>query len=177
MTKCLFLESFNHCPKCGGEFLDNNIKSKRCAACGFVYYFNPSAAVAAIVRNSAGEILVATRANEPAKGCFDLPGGFVDSYESAEQSVAREVAEECNIEIKEASYLFSIPNIYSYSNFDVHTLDIFFECQIDSFDSLKAADDVASLQFIDPSQIKVEDFGFPSVREGIRRYLEMLATR
>ena len=36
---------FKYCPKCGSvHFEINNEKSKRCADCEFVYYFNPSAA-------------------------------------------------------------------------------------------------------------------------------------
>ncbi|MFR9503417.1 MAG: NUDIX domain-containing protein [Rikenellaceae bacterium] len=172
MERCKFLESFIFCPKCGGEFQDNNVKSKRCAQCGFTFYFNPSAAVVAIIRNPQGEILVATRKNEPAKGTYDLPGGFVDSYETAEQSICREVKEECNIEVKSVKYLFSLPNIYPYSNFNVHTLDQFYECQVEDLSELQAADDVAHLQFIKPSQIDPAKFGLDSIREGVDRYLK-----
>lgn len=173
MEKCKFLESFSFCPKCGGEFIDNNFKSKRCVKCGFIYYFNPSSAVVAIIKNSAGEILVSTRAHEPAKGSFDLPGGFVDSYESGEQSVAREVREECNLEVVSTRYLFSIPNIYNYSNFEVHTLDMFFECEVGELNTLQAADDVASLHFVSPKDIDLMRFGLKSVREGLEKYLSL----
>lgn len=171
MGKCLFLESFTICPKCGGEFTSNNIKSNKCLECGFIYYFNPSAAVAAIIRNQDGEILVSTRDRDPAKGSFDLPGGFVDSYETAEQSVCREVKEECNLEIASLRYLFSQPNTYNYSNFDVHTLDMFFECTVEELGPLKADDDVAELQFIAPEKLDISKFGLQSIREGIKRYL------
>ncbi|MFI3281808.1 MAG: NUDIX domain-containing protein [Rikenellaceae bacterium] len=171
MESCKQLESFTFCPKCGGNFVDNNIKSKQCTACGFTYYFNPSAAVVAIIKNEAGEILVATRAKEPAKGSFDLPGGFVDCFESAEQSICREVMEECNLEVKSLKYLFSIPNIYSYSNFNVHTVDTFFECQVESFEGMVAADDVAELQFIAPSKLDPSKFGLKSISTGVMRYL------
>ncbi len=170
MEKCSFLESFRYCPKCGGRFVDNNVKSKRCVECGFTYYFNPSAAVVAIIKNSNDEILVATRAKEPAKGSYDLPGGFVDSFESAEQSVCREVKEECNLDVDSTKYLFSIPNIYTYSNFDVHTVDSFFECRVDSFGQLRAADDVAALQFVAIEELDISKFGLRSIREGIERY-------
>ncbi len=173
MEKCKFLHSFVCCPKCGGEFVDNNVKSKKCEACGFVYYFNPSAAVAAIIKNSAGEILVSTRAKDPAKGSYDLPGGFADSYESAEECVCREVMEECNLEVTSCRYLFSQPNTYNYSNFEVHTLDLFFECTIKELDSLHADDDVATLQFIAPEDIEVSKFGLESIRIGIQKYLSI----
>lgn len=42
------LELFKYCPKCGSPHFEvNNEKSKRCADCGFVYYFNSSAATVA----------------------------------------------------------------------------------------------------------------------------------
>ncbi len=171
MEKCKFLESFNFCPKCGGSFVDNNFKSKRCAACGFTLYFNPSSAVAAIITNQRGDILISKRAKEPAKGTYDLPGGFVDSYESAEQSVVREVMEECNVEVSATKYLFSLPNTYTYSDFDVHTLDMFFECEVKDIAPLRADDDVAALQFIAREDIKIEEFGLESIRAAMRIYL------
>ena len=65
--------------------------------CGFVYYFNSSAATAIFITNRVGELLVVRRAKEPAKGTFDLPGGFVDMYETAEEAIIREVKEETGL--------------------------------------------------------------------------------
>ena len=106
------LALFKYCPKCGSaHFLENNEKSKRCSDCGFVYYFNPSAATVAFILNQKEELLVCRRGKEPAKGTFDLSGGFLDMYETGEQGIAREVLEETGLEVTETNYLFSIPNI------------------------------------------------------------------
>ena len=64
-----------------------------CENCGFEYFVNPSAATVAFILNSKGELLVERRKREPAKGTLDLPGGFADMDETAEQGVAREVLE------------------------------------------------------------------------------------
>ncbi|MDD2243805.1 MAG: NUDIX domain-containing protein [Dysgonamonadaceae bacterium] len=166
------LKQFNFCPKCGSNnFIENNEKSKRCTDCGFIYYFNSSAAVVAIIKNDNNEILVAKRAKEPAKGTFDLPGGFVDMYETAEQAVAREVLEETRLVIASAEYLFSIPNIYVYSGFEVHTVDMFFSCSVKDFSRLKAQDDVEELLFINKKQLNPNDFGLTSIRQGIEKML------
>ncbi len=46
------LDQFLYCPKCGSSHFEiNNEKSKKCADCGFVYYFNPSAATVALILN------------------------------------------------------------------------------------------------------------------------------
>ena len=142
--------------------------------CGFTYYFNPSSAVVAIIKNSDGDILVTTRAHEPAKGSYDLPGGFVDSYETAEECIAREIKEECNLDVESVEYLFSLPNIYTYSNFDVHTLDMFFECTVKNFESLQADDDVASLQFISAEEIDFSKFGLTSIRKDREIFIKRL---
>jgi NADH pyrophosphatase NudC (nudix superfamily) len=166
------LASFKYCPQCGSSrFVENNFKSKRCKDCGFVYYFNSSAAVAVFITNSEGELLVVRRAKEPAKGTLDLPGGFVDLYETAEEAIIREVQEETGLYIREPRYLFSLPNIYTYSQFDVHTVDLFYQSQIDNLTGLQADDDVAELYFLPKKEIQPELFGLDSIRKAIESYL------
>ena len=109
------LELFKYCPKCGSPHFEvNNEKSKRCADCGFVYYFNSSAATVAFILNDKNELLVCRRGKEPAKGTLDLSGGFIDMYETGEEGVAREVLEETGLQVEEAVYQFSLPNTYLY---------------------------------------------------------------
>lgn len=165
------LHQFKYCPKCGSDgFTVNNEKSKRCSSCGFVYYFNPSAAVACFIRNEVGELLVVRRAKDPAKGTLDLPGGFVDLHESAEEAVRREVKEETGLDVKSSRYLFSIPNIYLYSGFEVHTEDLFFECFATTFDGLIAADDASEIVVLKLQEVDASLFGLTSVKEGVVRY-------
>lgn len=163
------LHQFKFCPKCGSShFVENNFKSKRCETCGFVYYFNPSSSTIAIIINSNDELLVATRAHDPAKGTFDLPGGFVDMKETGEEAVIREVKEETGLHVSQAKYMFSIPNTYVYSGFEVHTLDLVYLCKVDDMQNIKAEDDVASLQFIKISELNPDLFGLRSVKEVIQ---------
>ncbi len=163
------LDKFKYCPKCGSDkFVVNNFKSKHCHECGFTYYFNSSAATVAIIINENNELLVATRAKEPAKGTYDLPGGFVDMYETGEEAIAREVKEETHLEVIDVQYLFSVPNIYNYSDFEVHTLDLVYQCQVDNIDSLKAEDDVAKLEFKKIEDLNPEDFGLMSIKKIIK---------
>ena len=167
------LHQFHFCLKCGSEnFNENNLKSKKCADCGFTYYFNSSAAVVAVIENEKGEVLVARRAKDPAKGTYDLPGGFTDMYETAEEAVVREVREETGLLITSPKYLFSIPNIYVYSGFEVHTMDMFFQCSVLSFSGMSPMDDVSELFFIDKKQLNPADFGLVSIRKGIEIIVE-----
>lgn len=162
------LNLFRYCPKCGSnQFEINNEKSKQCNNCGFIYYFNPSAATVAVIENKQGEILVARRANDPEKGTLDFPGGFADLYETIEESLTREVKEETNLDVESYEFLFSIPNLYMYSTLEVHTMDMFFRCYVNNIEQLKAQDDVAELFFINKSKLNPADFGMKSVRKAI----------
>lgn len=163
------LDIFVRCPKCGGNFVENDFKSKRCTSCGFVYYLNPSAATVAVITDGKGNILVATRSKEPAKGTYDLPGGFCDCHESAEEGVAREVLEETGLKVAGAEYMFSIPNIYVYSGMEIHTMDMFFKCVVEDTASLRADDDVQELQWLSLEDVDSTMFGLASIREGIMR--------
>ena len=150
------LSQFKYCPKCGSiHFEINNEKSKRCADCGFVYYFNPSAATVALT--------------------LELPGGFIDMAETGEEGVRREVKEETGMEVNKAEYLFSLPNIYVYSGFPVHTLDLFFRCTVADTLHYKAMDDAADLFFIPLKEIRTEDFGLGSIRKGLGIFLREMS--
>lgn len=163
---------FHHCPQCGSAHFEvHSEKSKRCADCGFVYFFNPAAATVALIVNDRNELLVCRRAKEPAKGTLDLPGGFIDMDETAETGVAREVREETGLEVTHSEYLFSLPNRYVYSGFTVHTLDLFFSCRVKDTARFRAMDDAAELFFLPVEQINPAEFGLASIRKGLERFL------
>lgn len=171
------LSQFRYCPKCGSaRFEIHNGKSKRCADCGFVYYFNSSAATVAFILNEQDELLVCRRAKEPAKGTLDLPGGFIDMAETGEEGVAREVKEETGMTVTDAQYLFSLPNIYVYSGFSVHTLDMFFLCKVTDTQHFKAMDDAAELFFLPLKDIRPEEFGLHSIRKGVKKFIDEYAS-
>jgi 8-oxo-dGTP diphosphatase len=74
----------------------------------------PLLAVDAIIIHG-GKIVAIRRLNEPFKGQFALPGGFVDIGETVEQAVVREAKEETNLDIK----IVKMVGIYSDPRRDV----------------------------------------------------------
>lgn len=50
-----------------------------------------AAAVAGLIFNEKGQLLLTIRAKDPGKGLLDLPGGFVDMGENADQALRREI--------------------------------------------------------------------------------------
>ena len=168
------LDKFTYCPVCGSvHFAVNNFKSKRCQDCGFTYYANPCSATAAFIVNDRQEMLVVRRAKEPAKGTLDLPGGFVDMYETVEDGMLREIKEETGLDVKNIQYLFSSPNVYEYSGMGIHTLDMDFLVRVhgDSV-AVTAADDAAEAFWISIKEVNPVDFGLTSIRNAVIRFIK-----
>lgn len=168
--------AFSFCPKCGSNSFNskNRGRSFKCEVCQFHFFVNNSAAVACLIINAEGKLLLARRALDPNKGMLDLPGGFVDPLETAEQAVMREIMEELNLTVAKMSYLTSFPNLYPYSDFVVPTLDMAFICEVSNFESLKAGDDVASVEFIQPDLIDLSALCSESMKQIIQYYLERI---
>lgn len=160
---------YKYCPRCSaqGEF-NSSVYSFSCKSCGFQFYLNSSAAVTAIIYNDKGELLTTRRGIEPAYGKLDLPGGFIDPGESAEEALLRELEEELDIKPVALEYYGSFPNEYLFAGTIVFTLDIVFKCIVNDFSSLKYRDDIISFEFIDPKKINLSEIPFKSVRNLIK---------
>ncbi len=168
------LEKFRYCPVCGSpRFNDSSEKSRRCADCGFEFFLNPSAAVAAFIVNERDQLLVVVRAKEPARGTLDLPGGFTDMHETVGEAVAREVKEETGLTVGKSEFLFSIPNTYVYSDFRIPTMDMFFRCTVADCSSVTPDDDAAEARWIPISELNPADFGLQSISQAVARFVEM----
>ncbi len=170
--------SFQFCPRCGSaHFQVHDFKSKRCADCGFTYYYNAAAATVAFIVNERNELLVCRRAQDPARGTMDLPGGFVDAGETLEESVIREVREETGLTVVSASYQFSLSDDYWYSGLLVRSCDGFFLCRVKDASCLVSADDAEDCRFVPFDELDPADFGLISVRRGVERFLRTTALR
>ncbi|MET0051666.1 MAG: NUDIX domain-containing protein [Candidatus Thiodiazotropha sp.] len=144
-------------------------KRWECGHCGFVYYHNMAAAVAAVLM-CGHEILLSVRKHNPAQGMLDLPGGFVDYHESLEQALSREVEEELGLvlECSEWRYLFSFPNRYEFAGITYLTADAFFLAELETKPRITADDDVAGEVWIELDQVDPERIGLESIRNAIR---------
>ncbi len=93
------IEEINFCIRCGQplakEFCFGRLRPK-CPACGWVYFADPKVAVAALIQKN-DKILLTRRANDPQRGLWSLPAGFVDAGEDPLQAIARECLEETGL--------------------------------------------------------------------------------
>lgn len=168
------LTGFRFCPGCGAESLEaDSAKSWRCTACGFRYFHNVAVAVALLLKVG-DDLLFARRAHEPGAGLLDFPGGFVDSGETLEQAMVRELAEELGLEVEPTAlrYAFSGCNRYPFANVTYLTSDAFFLLELAERPLLQCADDVAEAQWHPLTSIPWEQLAFATVAQAVERLLE-----
>ena len=164
---------FTYCPNCKSTHFtfENNFRF-HCNACDFVYYHNIAAAVA-VVFTFEDAVLFTVRNVDPDKGKLDLPGGFIDPNETAEEAACREIKEELGITVvpKDLKYITTSPNDYLYKNVPYRTMDIFYECSLTSKTvSVTAKDEIQDLIWMDRKQIDLEKIAFTSIRKVIESY-------
>jgi mutator protein MutT len=74
------------------------------------YPVQPIAGVGAVIVNSR-KILLVKRSFEPGKGKWTIPGGLVELGETPEETVIREVMEECGLEVENPALIDVVNNV------------------------------------------------------------------
>ncbi len=166
---------FDLCPGCGAKGVEVRAdRSVRCRRCGLHLYLNVAAAVAGLIEDDIGRLLMTIRAKDPGDGMLDLPGGFVDPAESAEDALVREVKEELNLDVARCSirYLGSFPNTYPYNGIRYATLDAAFVCSVDSYAPQRLSDEIRDVRLYNPDDIRLELIAFGSIRRIVEAYVK-----
>jgi NAD+ diphosphatase len=166
---------FKYCPSCSsGDIFSPNENSMKCNMCGYMFYQNAAAATASILLLE-GKIIFTRRGKEPGKGMLDLPGGFLNYNESAEQGIIREISEEMGCDVKNLTYFGSHPNTYLYKGVTYHTCDICFTGEVASIESFKPSDEIPELVLLAPLEINIDNIAFPSLQKMVTKYLNYFA--
>lgn len=167
-----YFEKIIYCPRCKGSFDKSSSEYFQCVECGFKFFLNAIAANGAVLKNSAGEILLVERKFDPHKGLLDVPGGFLEVDESAEESIVREIKEELQLVMntKDFMYISGQPSIYEYQNELIPTIDLIFEASLPENQTPVASDDAGKIHFFLPKDIPMERIAFDGVRKALELY-------
>lgn len=164
-----------YCPRCGAERMNQQSEQLVvCRACGLELFFNPCAAVAAIVLDANDRVPLVRRDHEPARGKLAFPGGYVDDDETAEQALRRELAEETGLKVDTLTYLSSHPNTYPFAGVIYRTLDQFFVTRISDFSAAQPLDGVDRIVAAARNELDATDLAFDSMRAAWQIYLHSL---
>jgi ADP-ribose pyrophosphatase YjhB (NUDIX family) len=139
------VSSFRYCPRCATE-LELRPSSgpdpdrPTCPSCGFVHYVNPSPTVQAWIDHD-GSFLALRRNQDPFRGRWNMPGGFVEPGESGPEAVAREVEEETGLAIEPVEVIGIFSSSYGEENDEKSILDIAYRCRIVGDPGLEVSDE------------------------------------
>ena len=89
------------CPRCAVEVTRADkfgMVRPVCPQCGWIYFQDPKVAAAVLVEKDS-RVLLVRRVNEPFRGMWTLPAGFVNGGEDPAEAAARECLEETGLSV------------------------------------------------------------------------------
>ncbi len=118
-----------------------------CPSCRFRIYDYPRICVGFVVVKR-GHVLLLTRGDEPKRGWFDLPGGFLEEGEDLAKAARRELREETGLTVGPAELIGLYWDRYPLPGFgEFPTLSFYFVARWRA-GAPKAADDAAEATWV-----------------------------
>ena len=156
------LAGWKFCPRCRSE-LRGDERRLECGSCGFVVYGGSKPTAGALCADEEGRLLLVRRAIEPFKGCWDIPGGFVEEGEHPLDGVRRELREETGLEVEPLEFIGAWMDRYGGDGTAEATLNLYWSARVVGGDP-RAADDVDELGWFDPDELPPpEELAFENV--------------
>lgn len=126
-----------------------------------------------ITKEAEPKVLLIERGGEPFKGCWALPGGFMNMDETTEQCAFRELEEETGLKIGE------VHQIGAYSRVDRdprgRTITVAYLAVVDAPIAVKGQDDAAKAQWFPLSALPELAFDHADImRDAVRKYKEIV---
>ena len=117
-----------------------------------------------------GRILLVKRKNEPFKGMWALPGGFLEFNERTEDCAIREAKEETGLDVE----IEKLIGVYSAPNRDPrgHTVTVAYLCRLKTEDPKPSAgDDAAKAWWFPLDDLPEVGFDHAKIIEGAKKKL------
>jgi 8-oxo-dGTP diphosphatase len=141
------------CVRCGTPIeLKKDAEGKlrpHCPSCGWVYYKNPVPAVAVVVLNEKNELLLILRKNAPKAGTWTIPSGYMEIYQTPEDTAIEEMEEETGLYGEVDHFI----GYYSgYSEIYEQVLSLGFRMRVNG-GLLAAGDDAVEARYVPLNQL------------------------
>lgn len=117
------------------------------------------------------QVLLVLRKYPPCPNTWDVPGGFFDIDETAEEALLRELNEELSITPERLLYLGSAHDRYEFGKRNYHTISFLFAGILDTY-APSVSDDITGVSWFEPDTIPYEKISFPKLAQLIRTVID-----
>ena len=170
----------NYCHLCGARYVEGKTNPQECSSCGNLSFKNSIPCAEIALFDEKGRVLLAKRGEEPNKGKYDLPGGFITYGETVESALCREIKEELGLDAQYydtpqlcASWTFDYP----FSKESVNTLSLTFTAKLKTDKQVIANDDVSAVKFVEIDKLDSLEFSWAGYPELIRKAHKIIYDR
>lgn len=145
---------YSYCPKCGNELQTVTVEGQERPACpdtdcGFIHFNNPTPVVAAIVEREDRLVLVQNK--DWPDDWYALVSGFLESEESPEEGILREIREEIHL----IAELQSLVGVYPFDL--MNQLLVVYHVTVES--EPEVGDELSDLKEVPVSEVEPWDLG------------------
>jgi 8-oxo-dGTP diphosphatase len=139
-----------------------------CPACGYIVYLNPPIAAGVIAERGDGQIVLVLRGENPGKGLWGLPTGFMEIDETVETTARRECLEETGLTVE----LGDLWGVWSYHHEYKQTAGVLvlYAARVVAGEP-RAGSDSVQTRFFALDEIPVEQLAFSTHREALARWV------
>jgi 8-oxo-dGTP diphosphatase len=164
-----------YCIRCGRRLARARERGQavsRCPACGWTDWINPApTASVLILRRDGGSgraVLLVRRAVAPARGAWDVPGGFIERGETAEAAAVREVREELGVDVRLERFVGIFPDTYALGGERRSSLNIYYVARLRRPTApIRPADDVSGFRWFPLARLP-RRLAFKNNRQALR---------
>jgi ADP-ribose pyrophosphatase YjhB (NUDIX family) len=143
--------TISFCPYCGvpveTHLLFGEVRPQ-CPDCGWIYFEDPKVAAGVLIEED-GRVLLIQRNNEPARGLWSFPAGFINAHEDPQDAARRECLEETGLEVRLTGLLHLISGREHPKGADIVLV---YSAQV-AGGALRAGDDADQAVFFERDQL------------------------
>ncbi|MEM7346295.1 MAG: NUDIX domain-containing protein [Chloroflexota bacterium] len=141
---------FKYCPRCRAEMVDKDVYGqvrRVCPDCRFVQFLDPKVG-AAVMAVQNGKVVLIKRSMDPARGSWCMPGGFMEMYETPQETAIRECKEECGLDVE----ITALIDVYYYESYRGSGVLIIYKGNVTG-GTLQAGDDADDAGLFGPDEL------------------------
>jgi ADP-ribose pyrophosphatase YjhB (NUDIX family) len=162
---------YKFCARCGHALESRIVEDHRerpvCPACGYIVYLNPPIAVGVIAERADGKIPLVLRGENPGRGLWGLPAGFMEIDETAEETARRECLEETGLQVQ----LGDLWGVWSYYHKEKRMAGVLvlYSARVIGGEP-HAGSDSMDVRFYGPDEIPFDSLAFQTHRDALTQW-------